>query len=118
MIPPVGFSRPGSHESDDDLANVERLRGIRSGFDPAHSQQPGERLATEPGLVVLRTEMLHHEVHLAFRHLRCERNEDVRETEITLVLGDLVLGDEMVPERVPYELSDRAVVLVLVVAVM
>ena len=35
--------------------------------------------------------------------------------EVALVLGDLVLGDEVVTERVPRQPGDRLVVLVFVV---
>ena len=47
-----------------------------------------------------------------------ERHEQVGVAEVSVVLRDLVLGDEVIAERVPRQLADRAVVLVVVVAAM
>ncbi len=45
-----------------------------------------------------------------------QRHEDVGVAEISLVLGDVVLEDQMIAEGIPRKLTDRAVVLVQVVA--
>ena len=46
----------------------------------------------------------------------CQRDEDVRPPEVAVDLGDLVLEDQVVPERVPSELAREPVILMEVVA--
>ena len=56
------------------------------------------------------------QLDLALEHRGAERHVEVRLAEVAVPLGDLVLEDQVVAERVPGQLADLAVVLVRVVA--
>src|SRR6185503_7546458 len=81
-----------------DLASVERLResGSRAGLNAAQPHQREEGVLGEPVLVALRREALDHRARLALRGRRVDRDEEVGRAEIAVVLGDLVLEDQVV----------------------
>ena len=113
---PHGRPRPRRHMTS--LRTWNASAAVAAGLDAAHGHQPGERLGPEPVLVVLGAEVLHDQLDLAFGDgLGGASTNRFGLAEVALVLRDLVLGDEVVAERVPRQLGDRAVVLVLVVAV-
>ena len=56
--------------------------------------------------------MLDEEFDLALGVLRSQRHEQIGMAEVTLELGDLVLGDQVIAERVPGQLADEPVILV------
>src|SRR6202008_429680 len=57
------------------------------------------------------------DIDLALNVRRGERNEDGRRTEPAVVLRDLILEDQVIPERVPGQFGDDSVVLMKVVLV-
>ena len=63
-------------------------------------------------LALLARERREDQFDLLARQLLGDGDEDVRRTEVAVVLRDLVLEDQVVAERVPRELADEAVILV------
>src|SRR5271165_3543243 len=103
----------------DGLAAIEGL-GIscrRVGFHPAEPQDRKKGLFVEPLLLALRVEAVDDDLDLAGAGRFFQRNEEVGGTQVTVVLRDLVLQDQVVAKRIPGEVGDQAVVLVPVVAV-
>src|SRR5262245_1386956 len=73
---------------DHPLADREGLGVGGIALDPTHGHDPTKHLGTEPGLVVLRPEVLEQQVDLAIDPVRVERDEHVGMPQITLELGD------------------------------
>src|ERR1051325_11315053 len=115
--PSATRSHPGSGE-ELELPTRERL-GIAGGRVRLHApdaHQPEEEVVGEPVLGALGCEMRPQELGLALRALLGDREEDVARREVAVVLRDLELEDEMVPERVPGQLGGEAVILVRILA--
>ena len=106
-----------ARRSDGELAPVEALgqAARRSRLHPAQPQQREEEVFREPLLRPLRAEALEQCLDLAPRDRLLEVDEDVGRAEVAVVLGDLVLEDQVVAEGVPGQLGDEPVVLVAVV---
>src|SRR5271166_165874 len=103
----------------DGLAAIEGL-GIscrRVGLHPAEPQDRKKGLFVEPLLLALRVEAVDDDLDLAGAGRFFQRNEEVGRAQVAVVVRNLVLQDQVVPERVPREVRDQAVVLVPVVAV-
>src|SRR5512140_1918785 len=80
------------------LAAVERFCEAL-GRHALHAADPGdgaEEVGREPGLAGLREKMPQDESDLLFQRPRRERREEVGDSEIAVVLGDLVLQDHVV----------------------
>jgi len=99
-----------------ELAGVESLRETvrRRTFDSAKPHEPAKGLSIEPRATSLGGEMLVEEVDLLVTGRLIEGDEGVRLAEITVVFGNLVLEDQVVTKRVPGELGDDAMILMLV----
>ena len=63
-------------------------------------------------MTLLRSKGAHDRVDLARGQLLAERHVQVRLTEITVILRDLVLEDQMIAKGVPCQLGDQPVILV------
>ena len=83
-----------------------------AGLDPAQPQQGPEGVVAEPGPPGLAGEALAQQLDLALAALRLQGHEQVGLAEVALVLGDLVLQDQVAAEGVPGQLGDQPVVLV------
>src|SRR5712692_1946878 len=92
-----------STTSDHQLAAVERL-GSSCGRVRLHSPKAHQRLKdvlAEPVLVALRCEVSENRLDLSLRGRLGQMDEQVRRTEVPVVLRNLVLEDQMIPEGVP-----------------
>src|ERR1041385_1171316 len=96
------------------LAAVESLgpatRGVA--LDAAQPEHRLEGLGAEPTFAGLGGVVAENEVDLAARGGLVERYGEVGVAEVALVLGDLVLEDQVVAKRRPGQLGDQRVVLV------
>jgi hypothetical protein len=88
------------------------LRAAR--LDPAQAQQGPEGVVAEPGPAGLAGEALAQQLDLALAALGLQGHEQVGLAEVALVLGDLVLQDQVAAEGVPGQLGHQPVVLVAV----
>src|SRR5258708_22281149 len=89
------------------------IRGVA--LDPANRHEPVERIRPKPRARGLRSEMPQQELHLSLRNCAGQRHVEVGDPQVALVFWNLVLEREMVPERVPRQLADHSVVLMIVV---
>ena len=96
---------------------MERLRvpGRRS-LHPADPHQRPEQLVVEPVLVPLAREDAREQSTFSSHELLVRRARRRWVAQVAVVLGDLVLEDQVVAERVPGQLAEEPVVLVQVVA--
>src|SRR5262245_21672728 len=97
---------------------VERFRIIvgRVALHTPHAHERAKQIFREPSLLPLAREAGEDGLDLTPAQPLVERDEEVRNTEIAVVLGYLVLQNEVISERVPGQLRDQAVVLVEIVA--
>ena len=113
-------TRTGTRSPEEELPCVETLgepaRG--SSLDASKAHQTEERFLVEPESIGLRGEPIEHGPDLAPSEIVLQPNEHVGPAEISVVLGDLVLEDQVVTEGVPGQVGDRAVVLMSIVSVM
>src|SRR5690242_14983887 len=85
-------------EADDELPTVERL-SLPAGRIRLHSPQTHQRLErvlAEPVPVALRPEMGRNRLHLPLRDRVGQVDEHVRRAEVSVVLRDLVLENQVV----------------------
>src|SRR5262249_10711196 len=112
---------PGSYHRSPalpyDLADRERLGPRRVALDAAEAEDRLERRGPEPRARRLAGERGEDVLHLSPRHRVGKGHVEVGRRELALVLGDLVLEDEVVAPGVPREARDLRVVLMQVVAV-
>src|SRR5215475_1112599 len=96
---------------DDGLAHVEGFRVTRSrtAFHAAKPHQPHECLCGKPVLVALCAEGVVEVFHLQIADRFIEWHETVGGTEVAVELWDLVLENQMIPERVPCEIGQYPV---------
>src|SRR5450432_3466497 len=105
--------------SHDHLADMKRL-GLALGrvaFHAPDAHQSVERVGSKPRATRLRRKVPQQKLHLLLRRGSRKWNKEVGLAQIAFVLGDLVLGDEMIAKGVPGELGDHPMVLVQIVAV-
>ena len=113
-------SRPAASPcSQNDLPSVEGLcisvRSIR--LHAAKPEDAQEEILREPPPIPLGLEVREEVLDLPLGKPIVEMDEDVGGTQVAVVLGNLVLEDEMVAKRVPGELRCESVILVPIVAV-
>ena len=89
----------------------------RDRFHPAETHEAAEGVTVEPVLPGLRAEVPVEELELALDVGGGERDVEVRPAEVAVDLRDLVLEDQVRPERVPRQLGREPVILVEVVAI-
>ena len=76
-----------------------------------------KRLFVEPLLLLLGLEALDDVTDLSRAHRFLQGHEEVGGTQIAIVFRDLVLKNQVVPERVPRQVRDQTVVLMPIIAV-
>src|SRR5439155_14834461 len=117
----TGRSRPagprGASPAEDGLPGVEgfRVAARRVRLHPPQAHEAEERVLGEPPLLPLRPVRPDERLHLPASHLFGEVQECPGRAEVPVVLRDLELEDQVVPEGVPGQLAHEAVVLVQVV---
>src|SRR5262245_30608245 len=104
-----------ARDRDGELAARKRFGVHRRTLHPAKTHEPPEELAVEPVPVGLALEVLLEQPDLLDDRLLVQRDEDVRSTQVAIVLRDLVLEDEMVAKRVPRQLGRQPMILMEVV---
>src|SRR5215472_6764151 len=106
-----------SRGSNHQLAHVKPLGETLGGiaFNAAKPHQGLESFCPKPSPGRLRPEVAHEQLDFPLRNAARERDEQIGAAEVPLVLGDLVLCNQVIPKRVPGELSEDAVVLMKVV---
>src|SRR4029078_9959074 len=82
---------------------------------PAPTHQPDEELAVEPVLSLLTVKVRRQKLQLLVNVVRRQRNVEIRAAHVSVPFRELVLEDQMIPERVPGQFADQPVVLVEVV---
>ena len=87
----------------------------RAAFHPAQARQSAEHLRIEPVLRALRSEMSEEKLDLAIHHTCLKRHIDIRLADITVPLGNFVLEDQVIAERIRCEAVELAVILMCVV---
>lgn len=92
------------------------FRNVR--FDSAQAQQRAEGLFLKPVLAFLRLEAAQDEVNLLTAERFREANKEIGRTQVAIVFRNLVFQNQMVPETVPGQLADQAMILVQVAATM
>src|SRR5579871_624097 len=97
-----------------DLACIEAFRKSRIGarLDAAQPHQAQKGGICEPIFCRLGRISLAQESYLFLAQGLFERNEYARRPQVGIELRNLVFEDQMIPERVPREFVDHAVVLV------
>src|SRR5215510_12805025 len=114
------FLRPcGSSRSEGEFAAIERfgVAAVSIAFHAPQSHESEKRRLVEPSPGMLRRKRLHDATHFLRARLGVEWHEHRWLTHITVVLGNLVFEDQMVPERVPGQFGDQPMVLVSVPSV-
>src|SRR6266481_8501636 len=98
---------------------MERLRESRwrGTFDPPDAVHRFERALREPMLGRLRLEVLQQEFDLSVAQLPSKRHEEAGTPQVTVVLRNLVLQYEMIPERIPGKVRQDPMILMPVVTV-
>src|SRR5512132_589415 len=106
--------------SQDRLSTVEAFgqsrRRIR--LQATKTQRRHEQISCEPALAALTPVTGKNDVDLPLADRFRQRREQPGRSEVTVVFRNLVFQDEVVAERVPGQLRNRAVVLVQVLPVM
>src|SRR5512138_3851857 len=119
--PPEGghYVRFENSEFDDGLPHVESLRvsGARSALHAPETHESHEGFPGEPVLVALGAEGIVEKLHLLLANRLVEGHEAVRRPEIAVELGDLVFENQVIPERVPRQIRQDAVILMAVVPI-
>ena len=90
----------------------------RTGFNAAQPQQRQERFFREPKPPRLAGKMPEDGRHLAARNVVVERDEVVRLAQIAVIFRNLVFENGVMPERVPREIRQHAMVLMSIVPAM
>ena len=85
------------------------LRGVA--FESAQPKHPVERVGGEPRFLALTNEAFEDRLDLATAKGVVQLHKEVRVADVTIVLRDLVLEDEVVAEGVPSEFADQTVIL-------
>src|SRR5215813_14260723 len=106
----------GSRSADNEFVSIKRFRIVtrRVAFHPPQAEERSEELLRKPAFARLTRETLQDGVQLATAERGVQGDEDIGGTEIPIVLGNLVLQDEVITERVQREFRDEPVILVQV----
>src|SRR5262249_51142906 len=114
-----GFERsagPSWASAETELSCEERLR-IAFGSSALHapeSRQTEKGLPVEPLLGPLRREVRHEQFDLALQNTGRNRHVKVGLAKVSIPLGDLVLEDAMIAERIPGQPARLPMILVRV----
>src|SRR5689334_5264687 len=112
----MSIAAPSEHR----LIAIEAFRVSVFGIalHAAKPHQSQESFLLEPVFALLGAEGLEQKPQLFPVNSVFERNEEVGRSHIAVVLRDLILQNHVVPEGVPGQLRDQAVVLMRILAVM
>src|SRR6266403_597189 len=86
-------------------------------FHSPQSHQREKRLRLKPALRALRLERIHEVTNLLLAHFGPHRHEQVRLSQVAVILRNFILQNEMVSECVPGQFRNQAMVLVGILAV-
>src|SRR5664280_103336 len=92
------------------------VTGRCAGLDAAQAHETLESLRLEPASLPLTGECPRQDVDLLAGHIGWQADKEVGRDEVALVLGNLVLPDEVVTESLPGDLSQQSVILMEVIS--
>lgn len=104
--------------SEDELSAIERFGVPGGGLHSTKPQYGTKRFFVEPVLSALRGIAIHQLPDLPVDIALIEDDKPRGAAQISIILGDLILQDEVISECVPGQLREQPVILVKVMLVM
>jgi len=114
------LAAPSAESSGNYLSAKEGL-GVfrrRRALDAAEPHDRQEGVAGKPMLVRLGLKEPAQMIDFLLADFLIQRNEEIGDSEVAVVFGNLVLQNQMVPERIPREVRKNSMVLMTVVSIM
>src|SRR6516225_6567314 len=112
-------SNPRRSHLDHRLAHVEGFgKSVRCAtLEPPQPHQAEERVVSEPVTILLAGKSRSKMPHLSVSARAVNRHEQIGNAEIAVVLRDLVLDDEVIPECVPRQVGNDSMILMPIVSI-